>query len=140
MLLLGGFPLKYCGFGFISAWTCVQFASWFRVKSMFLMTVDVMYYFLVFQSLFKIVKQTMFSFPFDIKLQYSYSLVYSVKRSVSEALILLYDNSCCLKRTVLLCSRPNSWIKSVISFWYPELKCKINLYWCLPEEPFILGF
>lgn len=73
------------------------------------MTMNVMYYFIMFQS-FEIVKETVFSFPFD-------SLVYSVKRSVSEALIHVYVNSCCLKRAVLHCGRPNSWIKSVISFW-----------------------
>lgn len=36
----------------------------------FLMTVNVMYCFIMFQSLFEIVKETVFSFPFDIKLQY----------------------------------------------------------------------
>lgn len=136
--LAGIFQVCFCGevslqnnceCGSISAWTCVQLASQFRVESMFLMSVNVVYYFLMFWSLWEIVQEILLSFPF--LLSYSrISSVYCVKRSVSEALIHICDTRCCLKRTVLHGSTPN-WIKSVISFWNRELKCKIemNFWW-----------
>lgn len=41
-----------------------------ELKAHFFMTVNVMYYFLMSQSLFEIVRETMFSFPFDIRFLY----------------------------------------------------------------------
>lgn len=43
--------------------------SW---KHILFMTVNVMYYFLMSQLLFEIARETMFSFPFDIRFLYKY--------------------------------------------------------------------